>query len=214
MITRKIKIGNFFYSHSRSIQNIAHHLQSLFDGVISERGNICMSFFVNKPSSHQNLPHCQEIEESENLSEILGSGAFHYLPQSNGQLLLQCKICRDFVEAFPSKKSNQNSISNGYLFESNSKKLYETGGNQSFYSFKNNILLHFKLKSNPLVHKAAIDHLNSTKITSDRSLNVMKTLIGTAILLVKQKNSASAYEDFVYFLASRNVDVGDQSHGR
>ena len=28
MITRKIKIGIFFYSHSRSIQNIAHHIQS------------------------------------------------------------------------------------------------------------------------------------------------------------------------------------------
>ena len=36
MITQKIKIGNFFYSHSRSIQNIAHHIQSLFDGVITQ----------------------------------------------------------------------------------------------------------------------------------------------------------------------------------
>ena len=54
MITRKIKIGNFFYSHSRSIQNIAHHMQSLFDGVISERGaggGACMSFFVTQPIS-------------------------------------------------------------------------------------------------------------------------------------------------------------------
>ena len=48
MITRKIKIGNFFY-HFHSIQNIAHHSQSLFDGVISEGGGVCMSFFVNKP---------------------------------------------------------------------------------------------------------------------------------------------------------------------
>ena len=38
MITRKIKIGKKIYSHSRSIQNIAHHIQSLFDVVISERG--------------------------------------------------------------------------------------------------------------------------------------------------------------------------------
>ena len=38
MITRKIKIGKFFYSLPRSIQNIAHHFQSLFDGVISEGG--------------------------------------------------------------------------------------------------------------------------------------------------------------------------------
>ena len=40
MITRKIKIGKKFYSCFRSIQNIAHHLQSLFDGVISERGGV------------------------------------------------------------------------------------------------------------------------------------------------------------------------------
>ena len=45
MITRKIKIGNFFYSLPRSIQSIAHHFQSLFDGVISEGGGVCMSFF-------------------------------------------------------------------------------------------------------------------------------------------------------------------------
>ena len=38
MITRKIKIGNFVYSPSHSIQNIAHHTQSLFDGVTSEGG--------------------------------------------------------------------------------------------------------------------------------------------------------------------------------
>ena len=38
MITRKIKIGNFFNNFSRSIQNIAHHLQSLFDGVTFEGG--------------------------------------------------------------------------------------------------------------------------------------------------------------------------------
>ena len=35
MITRKIKIVNFFHYHFHSIQNIAHHSQSLFDGVIS-----------------------------------------------------------------------------------------------------------------------------------------------------------------------------------
>ena len=49
MITRKIKIGNFFYSLSRSIQNIAHHSQSLFDGVISEGGGVCMSLSRKKP---------------------------------------------------------------------------------------------------------------------------------------------------------------------
>ena len=45
MITRKKKIGNFFYSHSRSIQNIAHHIQSKKEGVISEggRGSACPS---------------------------------------------------------------------------------------------------------------------------------------------------------------------------
>ena len=48
--TRKIKIGNIFYYFSHSIRNIAHHSQSLFDGVISEiGGGVCMSFFVNKP---------------------------------------------------------------------------------------------------------------------------------------------------------------------
>ena len=52
MITRKIKIGIFFYYHFHSIQNIAHHSQSLFDEVISEGegGGVCMSFFVNKPN--------------------------------------------------------------------------------------------------------------------------------------------------------------------
>ena len=35
-----MKIGNFFYSFSRSIQNIAHHSQSLFNGVISEGGGM------------------------------------------------------------------------------------------------------------------------------------------------------------------------------
>ena len=34
----KIKIGEFFYYFSRSIQNIAHHSQSLFDGVTSDGG--------------------------------------------------------------------------------------------------------------------------------------------------------------------------------
>ena len=38
MITRKIKIGEFFNHFYRSIQNIAPHSQSLFDGVISEGG--------------------------------------------------------------------------------------------------------------------------------------------------------------------------------
>ena len=51
MITRKIKIGFFFYSFPRSIQNIAHHSQSLFDGVISEGGGVCMSFFVTQPNN-------------------------------------------------------------------------------------------------------------------------------------------------------------------
>ena len=51
MITLKMKIEIFFYSLSRSIQNIAHHLQSLFDGVISEGGGVCMSFFVTQPIS-------------------------------------------------------------------------------------------------------------------------------------------------------------------
>ena len=50
MITRKIKIGNFLNNFSRSIQNIAHHLQSLFDGVISE-GMSFMSLFVTQPTS-------------------------------------------------------------------------------------------------------------------------------------------------------------------
>ena len=36
--SRKKKIGFFFYSHPRSIQNIAHHIQSKKDGVISEGG--------------------------------------------------------------------------------------------------------------------------------------------------------------------------------
>ena len=51
MITRKIKIGKFLYSLSRSIQNIAHHSESFFDGVISEGkgGGVCMSFFVTQP---------------------------------------------------------------------------------------------------------------------------------------------------------------------
>ena len=40
MITLKIKIGNFFYSHSRSIQNTAHHIQSKKDGVISEGNDV------------------------------------------------------------------------------------------------------------------------------------------------------------------------------
>ena len=38
MITRKIKVGEFFYYFSRSIQNIAHHSQLLFDGDTSEEG--------------------------------------------------------------------------------------------------------------------------------------------------------------------------------
>ena len=50
MITRKIKIGKFFDSHSRSIQNIAHHIQSKNDGVISEGGGVCMSFFGTQPN--------------------------------------------------------------------------------------------------------------------------------------------------------------------
>ena len=40
MITQKIKIGEFFNYFSRSIQNIAHHSQFLFDGVISEGGGL------------------------------------------------------------------------------------------------------------------------------------------------------------------------------
>ena len=47
MITRKIKIGKKFYSLSRSIQNIAHHSQSLFEGVISE-GGVKKSHFPGK----------------------------------------------------------------------------------------------------------------------------------------------------------------------
>ena len=50
MITRKIKIGEFLYYFSRSIQNIAHHSQSLFDGDTSEGGRVCMSFIVTQPN--------------------------------------------------------------------------------------------------------------------------------------------------------------------
>ena len=49
MITRKIKIGEFCNYFSRSIQNIAHHSQSLFDEVTSEGGGVCMSVSRNKP---------------------------------------------------------------------------------------------------------------------------------------------------------------------
>ena len=66
MITRKIKIGEFFYYYSHSIQNIAHHSQSLFDGVISEGGGVCMSF-VNKPMRvlvHYSGPDNQIVEEA------------------------------------------------------------------------------------------------------------------------------------------------------
>ena len=47
MITRKIRIGDFFCYFSRSIQNIAHHSQSLLDGVISEGrgGSACPSLW-------------------------------------------------------------------------------------------------------------------------------------------------------------------------
>ena len=38
MITRKIKMGKKFDYHFHSIQNIAHHSQSLFDGDTSEGG--------------------------------------------------------------------------------------------------------------------------------------------------------------------------------
>ena len=55
MITRKIKIGKFFYSHSRSIQIIAHHIQSKKHGVISEGGGVCMSFFVTGPQTDINF---------------------------------------------------------------------------------------------------------------------------------------------------------------
>ena len=51
MITQKIKSREFFYYFSRSIQNIAHHLQSKKDRVISEGGGgVCMPFFANKPN--------------------------------------------------------------------------------------------------------------------------------------------------------------------
>ena len=44
------KIGNFFFSHPRSIQNIAHHIQSKKEGVISGGGGLhvllCDSVFV------------------------------------------------------------------------------------------------------------------------------------------------------------------------
>ena len=41
MITRKIKIGKFFDSCFRSFQNIAHHLQSLFDRGHFWGGGVC-----------------------------------------------------------------------------------------------------------------------------------------------------------------------------
>ena len=52
MITRKIKIGEFFYYFSRSIQNTAHHSQSLFDGDTSEGGGVvCMSVIRTQPKN-------------------------------------------------------------------------------------------------------------------------------------------------------------------
>ena len=49
MITQKIKIKEFFNYFSRSIQNIVHYSQSLFDGDTSEGGEVCMSFIVTQP---------------------------------------------------------------------------------------------------------------------------------------------------------------------
>ena len=74
MITRKIKIGNFFNHFSRSIQNIAHHLQSLFDGVISEGEGVCISFFVNKPNPPKHPMWLEQMSKdfppNTNLEEI------------------------------------------------------------------------------------------------------------------------------------------------
>ena len=49
MITRKIKIGEFFYYFSRSIQNTPHHSYSLFEATTFEGGGDCMSVSGTQP---------------------------------------------------------------------------------------------------------------------------------------------------------------------
>ena len=52
MMTRKIKIEEFFYYSSRSIQNIPHHSLSLFDRghFYGGRGGVCMFVIRTQPN--------------------------------------------------------------------------------------------------------------------------------------------------------------------
>ena len=61
MITRKIKIGIFFYSPSRSIQNIAHHIQSKKDGVISEGLHVLLCDSANLCINHYVFPNVFKV---------------------------------------------------------------------------------------------------------------------------------------------------------
>ena len=70
MIARKKKIGIFFYSLPRSIQNIAHHIQSKKDGVISEGGwGVCMSLSGKKPKLF--IPYIEKQLKRTNRVEVI-----------------------------------------------------------------------------------------------------------------------------------------------
>ena len=71
----------FFYSHSRSIQNIAHHIQSKKDGVISEGGGVRMSFFVTQPKVNK-----------DNSSMIV----FHIIEHKTFNSILYINIVREY----------------------------------------------------------------------------------------------------------------------
>ena len=156
-----------------------------------------------------------KIDQCESLSDVLDTGLFNSSEQLDGSLMMQCSVCQEFLnEHPPNAASTKNSLSRGLFIEKNRKELLFRGANQAWYSFKNNLVNHIILASEASIHKPAQEFNSLKKNQQTRGMTVMTTLVGMTVMLIKTKCSGQAYEDFVLFLASRGLDLGDQSHGR
>lgn len=155
-----------------------------------------------------------------NLASFLEKEPQYELISEGGIHIIRCSTCFTYIHdpvtsATQSRKPSivqGSSLITGLVISDDDYKLYNDGGSQKWYNFKNRLLNHVTDASQ--THANALRHARNMASVNERKMTVVRNQLRTAIGIVQSKSAAIHYETRIAELHNAGADVGDFGHSR